>query len=349
LNREKRFFSEALEFEMRVCVIEAGAAGLCSIKRAVECRCKVTAFEQSTEIGGTWVLREEIVSDVHSSMYKGLRTDIPKEVMGFPDFPYPRNGDDDGDDASYISSMDVLNYLHAYADEFGLISRIQFGHSVVRVRPVVNNGWEVIVKGNDYEIHAFDAVLICTGNFHTPNRPSHRGEEIYSGCQMHSHDYRDPERFRNADICIIGAGPSGIDIVQAIAKTARHVIWSTHLQQQLSIALPDNVKMRPDIAALSPRGAIFVDGSEDKFSILLHCTGYSHSFPFLSPDCGIVVEEIFVSPLYQHCLNVNRPTMAFIGLPTVVCQQPGVRLAGEVLLKVHDATVKAAVEGRHAT
>jgi dimethylaniline monooxygenase (N-oxide forming) len=74
---------------MRVCVIGAGAAGLCSIKRAVECRCEVTAFEQSTEIGGTWVLREEIVSDVHSSMYKGLRTDIPKEVMGFQIFRTP--------------------------------------------------------------------------------------------------------------------------------------------------------------------------------------------------------------------------------------------------------------------
>lgn len=47
--------------------------------------------------------------------------------------------------------------------------------------------------------------------------------------------------------------------------------------------------------------------------------GYQYTFPFLSVDCGISVDENFVSPLFKHCININFPTMALIGLPTFVC------------------------------
>ncbi|KAG5680245.1 hypothetical protein PVAND_009767 [Polypedilum vanderplanki] len=306
---------------MRICVIGAGVAGLCSIKRAIEYHCEVMAFEQSAEIGGTWVLREEIGKDkfglnVHSSMYKGLRTDIPKEVMSYPDFPYPTKT------TSYIPSSDVLDYLNAYANKFDLLDKIKFQHNVIRVCPLADNSWEVIVRNlpkNSYEIFIFDAVFVCTGNFHTPNSPIIKGNEIFKGKQIHSHDYCDAEQFRNEKVCIIGSGPTGIDVVQAISKTAHSVIWSTHLKQQLNITLADNVIMKPDIAELCSNRAIFVDGSYENFTILLQCTGYKHSFPFLSVDCDVVVEENFVSPLYKHCLNINRPTLTFIGLPTVGC------------------------------
>lgn len=48
-------------------------------------------------------------------------------------------------------------------------------------------------------------------------------------------------------------------------------------------------------------------------------TGYKYTFPFLSIDCGISVDDNYVQPLYKHCININRPTMALIGLPFYVC------------------------------
>lgn len=39
----------------------------------------------------------------------------------------------------------------------------------------------------------------------------------------------------------------------------------------------------------------------------------------MSIDCGLTVEDNYVQPLYKHCLNINRPTMALIGLPYYVC------------------------------
>lgn len=39
----------------------------------------------------------------------------------------------------------------------------------------------------------------------------------------------------------------------------------------------------------------------------------------MSIDCGLSVDDNYVQPLYKHCININRPTMALIGLPYYVC------------------------------
>lgn len=46
-----------------------------------------------------------------------------------------------------------------------------------------------------------------------------------------------------------------------------------------------------------------------------YCTGYTYSYKFLDEKCGITVNDSMVEPLYLHFLNINRPTMCFIGIP----------------------------------
>ena len=80
----------------KVCVIGAGAAGLCAARHLLAATPGVTpvVFEQSGVLGGTWVYTDEVGREgrhglpIHSSMYKNLRTNLPKEVMAFPDFPF---------------------------------------------------------------------------------------------------------------------------------------------------------------------------------------------------------------------------------------------------------------------
>lgn len=66
--------------KLRICVIGAGAAGLCSGRHLVSSPDKYDflIFEQGSEIGGTWNYTEKIGTDeynvpIHSSMYKNLR------------------------------------------------------------------------------------------------------------------------------------------------------------------------------------------------------------------------------------------------------------------------------------
>ena len=47
-------------------------------------------------------------------------------------------------------------------------------------------------------------------------------------------------------------------------------------------------------------------------------TGYHYNFPFLTPECGVSVENRVVQPLYKHLISIASPSLAFIGLPVQV-------------------------------
>lgn len=306
---------------MKVCVIGAGAAGLCAIRHALAFGCEVVAFEQSDKIGGTWVYSEATGKDkhgnnIHSSMYKGLHTNLPKELMSFPDFPFPPH------EKSFLPAKDIDDYLNLYAGSFKLRDHIKFEHHVIRVRPIEDGkAWEVIVLDfprRKYEKLVFDGILVCNGHFSTPSFPNYQDSKKFMGRKMHSHDYRMPNRFTGKKVLIVGAGPSGVDITQEIAQFADKVLWSNHSSASKRFQA-SNIIDKPDVARLIEEGAAFVDGSIESFDEIVYCTGYKYTFPFLSVDCGVFCDDNYVRPLYKHCLSCNNPRMGLIGLPFYVC------------------------------
>lgn len=67
------------------------------------------------------------------------RTNLPKEIMAFRDFPFQQNIKE-----SYIHSEEFLTYLKDYANHFDINKSIKFNHHVIRVRPIEDTKWEVI-------------------------------------------------------------------------------------------------------------------------------------------------------------------------------------------------------------
>lgn len=131
---------------------------------------------------------------------------------------------------------------------------------------------------------------------------------------MHSHDYRRPDQYENETVLIIGAGPSGKDIIYEVAAKAKQVIFSHH-RDLAGHQLPSNVKQIGDIKYFKANSVEFANGDEELITCILFCTGYTFSFPFLSLDCGLCLKDMFLlHPLYKHLININRPTMAIIGL-----------------------------------
>ncbi len=66
---------------MKVAIIGAGASGLCAARhfsRFPEKFQRIQVFEQTSEVGGTWVYTDDTDTDemglpIHSSMYKNMR------------------------------------------------------------------------------------------------------------------------------------------------------------------------------------------------------------------------------------------------------------------------------------
>jgi dimethylaniline monooxygenase (N-oxide forming) len=314
---------------MKICVIGAGGAGLIAIKHSLSFNCEVIAFEQSEKVGGLWNFSDNTEFDkngieVHSSLYENLTTNLPIESMCYPDHPFKEQ------EKSYVPSDEVLRYYQDFAKQYDLERFIKFEYHVIRVRPLESLGhsqreksWEVIVKdlrNNVYKTYIFDAIFICSGHFHSGFIPEFEGIDQFKGKQFHSSKYRRPEIFRDENVLIIGGNYSGFDLVQEASKFAKNVAWSHHLP-----VTPDdkffktNVKQKPDPKKFNENSVEFIDGSCEDYSMIVYCTGYNYSFPFLSVDCGINTQYNYVKPLWMHCVNIENPTMGFIGLNHVVC------------------------------
>ncbi|XP_072026351.1 uncharacterized protein [Amphiura filiformis] len=219
----------------RVAVIGAGAAGLSAARylSAKPNSFEPVVFEKSDRIGGTWVYTGETGIDqyglpIHSSMYKNLKTNLPKEVMAFPDFPF------DSSLPSFVTHKDVLDYLDQYAAQFNLLQYIKFKTVVECVKPVTNGEttlWEVTVRGvtdkaNGTQTSVFDAVIVCNGHFSVPKIPTLKGQDTFTGTIVHSHSYRKPEDYKDSTVVCLGASNSGQDIVLDLYPQASMVYVS---------------------------------------------------------------------------------------------------------------------------
>ncbi|KAL5288528.1 hypothetical protein ACFFRR_009010 [Megaselia abdita] len=309
---------------MEICIIGGGMAGICSAKHALDHGLKVTVFEKTGNLGGTWVYNDksgtdEYGLDIHSSMYKSLHTNLPKETMTFPGYPY----DFKEQETSFVSHFEISAYLNHYAEINGLPNIVKFHHNVIRVNPLRNKKWEILVHDlvqDKYNSYTFDYVMVCNGHYFAPAFSKIEDIEDFKGRITHSHDYRDSSSFKDETVLVIGVGPSGMDLAFETSKVAKKVLVSHHLKENLKSGFAQHVIQKPDCVRIRNGNYVeFVDGSEEYVSVILFCTGYEHLFPFLSVDTGITARNNYVKPLYKHCINIRHPTMAFIGLPYIAC------------------------------
>lgn len=80
-----------------------------------------------------------------------------------------------------------------------------------------------------------------------------------------------------------------------------------------------NIIQKSDVLSFTADGVHFKDGSFERISTVLYCTGYEFSFPFLSIDSNLSSYDNYIQPLYKHCININRPSLAIIGLIFLNC------------------------------
>ncbi|XP_031329821.1 dimethylaniline monooxygenase [N-oxide-forming] 1-like isoform X2 [Photinus pyralis] len=240
------------------------------------------------------------------------RTNVPKEMMEFLNF---RHSSDINE--SYITQPLVLKYLRDFADKFDLEKHIQYYSYVTKVEPH-DDRWTVTVrdvKRKEERSECYDAVFICNGSFAHPRMPEVKGEKLFKGLLFHSCDYRSTTLFVNKRVLVVGGSFSAVDISRLIIPVAQKVYISHPKPLLINV---ENAILKPGVKELNEGGAVFIDGSKEDFDIIMYCTGYKHFYPFLTKECGITVEDSCVQYLYKHVINIERPTLFFIGIPTLV-------------------------------
>lgn len=314
------------EKRMSVCVIGSGAAGLCAARHFVhdDAFYRVQVYEQTGCIGGTWVYNEATGLDpqtkqpIHSSMYRNLHTNLPLNIMEFPDFPVK------GDDRHFVSHVRVLKYLQDYASHFDLYPVINFYHQVIQVTKSQNK-WTVTVNNlvkQEKITEYFDAVVVATGRYSKPKVPRVKGLDIWQGKVSHTHDYRKPDEFSNQGVFVLGGGPSAVDIANEISTRARKV-YLCHLHEPYDLtnkveqieATIDHVDAR---AIHLTNGKVIRDVDE-----IIFATGYKFHYPFLDESSGVkVIDDVYVDGLYKHLISIKEPSMAFFSIPFILLPFP---------------------------
>ncbi|XP_014291635.1 senecionine N-oxygenase [Halyomorpha halys] len=300
---------------MKVAVIGAGASGLISAKVLSDEGVNYDVFEINDQVGGTWVYTENTVDKyglpVSSSMYRDLRTNLPKEVMEFSEYHY------DIENVSYITPSQVLDYLQSFCNEYNLKDHIKLEHLVTKVSKT-NGGWLLTAKDLKHgtENTAFyDAVFVCNGHYSLPNYPEVEVKEPFQGLSLHSHYFKTPDIFDNKTVLVIGMGPSAQDITFNIHPNSKQIYLSHHCPEEVKLLFPEDIIHKPDVKAIEGSTVHFVDGTEVEVDAILYCTGYKYNFPFLDENCGIQINNNYISPLYKQVFSITHPTMVFIGLP----------------------------------
>ncbi len=140
---------------------------------------------------------------------------------------------------------------------------------------------------------------------------------------MHSHDYRSPKPFSGKTVAVLGASASGIDIGLEVSTTAERV-FLCHNRDRMQAPLPPNMKQRAGITGCTTEGDLLLaDGSQlPDVDVLLYCTGYHFSYPFLSESCQVEVVGRQVRTLFKHLINAAHPTMALVGVPLQILPFP---------------------------
>ncbi|KAM6165874.1 flavin-containing monooxygenase 3 [Erethizon dorsatum] len=211
----------------RVAIIGAGVSGLASIRSCLEEGLEPTCFERSNDIGGLWKFSDH-VEEGRASIYKSVFTNSSKEMMCFPDVPFP----DDFPNFMYHSKLQ--EYIVAFARQKDLLKYIKFETLVTSVtkRPdfSITGQWNVTTeKDGKKESAIFDAVMVCSGHHVYPNIPKEAfpGLKDFKGKCFHSRDYKEPGIWKGKRVLVIGLGNSGCDIAAELSHTAEQVMISS--------------------------------------------------------------------------------------------------------------------------
>jgi len=308
------------KMKTRVAVIGAGPSGLAQLRAFKSAENKgsevpdVVCFEKQSDWGGLWNYSwrtglDEHGEIAHSSMYRYLWSNGPKECLEFADYYFEEHFD--RPIASYPPREVLFDYIQGRVVKAGVREKIRF-NTAVRDISFNEDSKMFTVRVHDLEneksySEEFDYVVVATGHFSTPNVPEYEGFSHFNGRILHAHDFRDALEFKGKDILVVGSSYSAEDIGSQCYKYGAKSITSSYRSAPMGFKWPDNWDEKPAIVKVDGNTVYFIDGSTKDVDAIILCTGYVHHFPFL-PDSLRLETKNILYPLGMYKVSFGKKT-----------------------------------------
>lgn len=199
-------------YQEKYCIVGAGPSGLIMARAMLKEGVPFDLFERHSDVGGIWD-----PENTGSPMYESAHFISSKYTSHFYGYPMPEHYPD------YPNSRQLLDYIQAFARDYGLYPHITFNTKVIRAEPD-RDGWLVTLSTGEQRHYA--GLICANGVTWHPNLPDYPGLERFAGEVRHSVTYRKSQEFSDRRVLIIGAGNSGVDIACDAARTAKKAFIS---------------------------------------------------------------------------------------------------------------------------
>ncbi|WP_188988013.1 NAD(P)-binding domain-containing protein [Saccharopolyspora thermophila] len=282
-----------------VVVIGAGQAGLTASHHLQRTGIEHVVLDRGDGPGGAWRHR-----------WPSLRLGGVHGIHDLPGSPLPET---DG----ARPAADVI------VDYFG---RYEHDRQLPVLRPVkvdaVRDGGERLLVDSSAGTWAARAVLNATGTWDNPFWPHYPGRHLFTGRQLHTADYRDPQEFRGQHVVVVGGGISAVEHLLEISEVAT-TTWVTRrpprfttgqfdgraavaeVERRVRVGLPPGsvvsatglpgtpavraaqqrgvLDRQPMFARITSTGVVWADGRAQRADVILWATGFRPAIAHLAP------------------------------------------------------------------
>lgn len=312
----------------RIAIIGAGPSGMAQLRAFQSAQAKgadipeLVCFEKQSDWGGQWNYTwrtglDENGEPVHTSMYRYLWSNGPKECLEFADYTFEEHFG--RPIASYPPREVLWDYIKGRVEKAGVRKYIRFSSPVrhVEYNEDADNFTVTVHDHNEDRIYSedFDYVVVCSGHFSTPNVPEYPGFMNFGGRVLHAHDFRDALEFKDKDILVVGSSYSAEDIGSQCYKYGARSITSCYRSAPMGYKWPANWDEKPALTHVDTDTAYFADGSSKKVDAIILCTGYIHHFPFLNDDLRLITDNrLWPLNLYKGVAWEANPKLFYVGM-----------------------------------
>lgn len=280
-----------------VAVIGAGPSGLVAARWLLRQGFEPIVFERAPTLGGQWA-----GLDGRSGVWPSMHTNSSRTVTAFSDLEHTT-------DHVYLSNREVLDYLHRYADTFGLTSRIRLGAPVELIRrdPA---GWVVTHTGTDQH---FERVVVASGRFHAPAIPTVPGLETFSGPAgaISTYHYRDGSTYRGKRVLVAGCAISALEIASELAELgAARVVVTQRRQRYIApkfvAGVPSDHRLYTRHGALATEHLAAAEVDQMLKEIVVSAAGSPDQYGAPAPDPSLSTAGVTLSQHYLPLVAEGR-------------------------------------------